>query len=472
MGTPLAPGVAVCSVCGEPLNAKGDCLACLLRTGLEEKAVESRPSALVFGDFEVEQHADGSYRELGRGAIGITYVAADKVLRRRVALKVINVPAAARGSQAVRERFLREARAAATLRHPNVAAVFQFGASPDDTHCYYAMELVEGETLGARIRRDGPLNAKEALEMAIQITRALVAAAAHDLIHRDLKPSNIMITSESEVKVIDFGLAKAITDAGGEMDLTRGEFVGTPSFASPEQFGSGSVDARSDIYSLGATLWFALTGLAPHFGKTLEEIRDRKTRDDLPVAQLAARNVPEPLVKVLRSTLAIDPGERPASARELMEVLKSCQRKLTRHVGVHYDKPALSTEAFTRALADAKACASDPGSLQALFEKAARKAAAVPKKPFKENWAYLQTMLRLVRAYCRGEYRAVSHDALVWIIAALKYLVDPFDLIPDKTPFLGFIDDASVVELVKDKTRRTLDDFMKWETTGRWRIKE
>ena len=102
------------------------------------------------------------------------------------------------------------------------------------------MELVEGETLGARVHRDGPLNAKEALEIAIQITRALMAAAAHDLIHRDLKPSNIMLTTESEVKVIDFGLAKAITDAGGEMDLTHGEFVGTPSFASPEQFGSRS----------------------------------------------------------------------------------------------------------------------------------------------------------------------------------------------------------------------------------------
>jgi uncharacterized membrane protein YkvA (DUF1232 family) len=295
----------------------------------------------------------------------------------------------------------------------------------------------------------------------------LVAAAAHDLIHRDLKPSNIMLTSESEVKVIDFGLAKAITHAGGEMDLTRGEFVGTPSFASPEQFGSGSVDTRSDIYSLGATLWFALTGLAPHFGKTLEEIRDRKTRDDLPVAQLVARNVPEPLIKVLRSTLAIDPSERPASAGELMEVLKSCRRKLTRRVGVPFDKPALRIEAFSKALADAKACARDPVSLQALFDKAAKKAAVVPKKPFKENWAYLQTMLRLIRAHCRGEYRAVSDDALVWIIAALKYLVDPFDLIPDKTPFLGFIDDASVVELVKDKTRRTMDDFMKWETTVR-----
>jgi uncharacterized membrane protein YkvA (DUF1232 family) len=294
-----------------------------------------------------------------------------------------------------------------------------------------------------------------------------MAAAAHGLIHRDLKPSNIMLTTESEVKVIDFGLAKAMTDAGGEVDLTHGEFVGTPTFASPEQFGSGPVDARSDIYSLGATLWFALTGLAPHLGKTLEEIRDRKTRDDLPIAQLVARNVPEPLVKILRSTLAIDPGERPASARELMESLESCRRHLTRRVGVPYDKPALRTEAFSRALNDAKARAKDPDSLLAIFDKAARKAAAVPRKPFKENWAYLQTMLRLIRAYHRGEYRQVSDEALVWIIAALNYLVDPFDLIPDKTPFLGFVDDASVVELVKDKTRRTLDNFMKWETTGR-----
>jgi uncharacterized membrane protein YkvA (DUF1232 family)/tRNA A-37 threonylcarbamoyl transferase component Bud32 len=466
MGTRLPSGVAVCSVCGEPLNAKGDCLACLLRAGLQQTAVETKPSALAFGDFEVEQHADGSYWELGRGAISVTYLAADKVLRRRVALKVIEVPEAARSSQAVRERFLREARAAAALRHPNVAAVFQFGASPAGTHCYYAMELVEGETLGARVRRDGPLNAKQALEIAIQVTRALMAAAAHGLIHRDLKPSNIMLTTESEVKVIDFGLAKAITDAGGDTDLTQGEFVGTPTFASPEQFGSGPVDARSDIYSLGATLWFALTGLAPHFGKTLEEIRDRKTRDDLPVAQMDARKVPESLVRLLRSTLAIDPGERPASARELMEALISCRRKLARRIGVP-QKPAFRSDAFARALTDAKACANDPDSLQALLDKAARKAAVVTRKPFKENWAYLQTMLRLVRAYYRGEYHQVSDDALLWIIAALKYLVDPFDLIPDKTPFLGFVDDANVVELVKAKTQRTLDDFMKWETTVR-----
>src|SRR5213076_1057387 len=162
MATSRVSGVTICSICGEPLNAKGACVVCLLRTGLEESSTFDTKSSgqLVFGDFEVARREDGSFWELGRGAFGVTYLAVDKVLRRRVALKVIDVPAAARGSQAVRERFLREARAAAALRHPNVAAVFQFGASPDGSRCYYAMDLVEGETLEARVRRDGPLNAK------------------------------------------------------------------------------------------------------------------------------------------------------------------------------------------------------------------------------------------------------------------------------------------------------------------------
>jgi len=105
MGKPLPSGVRLCSMCGKPLNAKGDCLACLLRTGLDHTAIETKPTVLAFGDFEVEQHPDGSCWELGHGAIGVTYLAADKVLRRRVALKVIEVPPAARGSQAVRDRF-------------------------------------------------------------------------------------------------------------------------------------------------------------------------------------------------------------------------------------------------------------------------------------------------------------------------------------------------------------------------------
>src|SRR4030095_13645699 len=193
MKTPVASIAATCSVCGEALNAKGDCLACLLRTGLGESVAKSAPPvSLVFGDFEVLRREDGSLWELGRGGMGVTYLAADNVLRRRVALKVIQVPAAARTLQTVRERFLREARAAAALRHPNVAAVFQFGTSSDGSRCYYAMELIEGETLETRVRRDGPLNAKVVLEIAIQTARALMAASGHGLVHRDLKPGNIM----------------------------------------------------------------------------------------------------------------------------------------------------------------------------------------------------------------------------------------------------------------------------------------
>src|SRR5438552_1273376 len=344
----LTTSVAICSTCSESLNVKGECLACLLRGGLNGSVEESAAErgSLVFSDFEIARREDGSFWELGSGAMGVTYRATDKVLHRIVALKVIETPAAAGDSQAVRERFLREARAAAALKHPNVAGIFQFGASPEIDRCYYAMELVEGETLEALVRRDGPLKAEHALEIAIQVTRALVAAAAQGLIHRDLKPGNIMITRADaatvklEVKVIDFGLAK-VTNAVGEADLTHGGFVGTPSFASPEQFCGAPADARSDIYSLGVTLWYSLTGQVPYPGKTIEEIRDRQQRTDLPIEQLVARKVPAPLIKLLRRTLAVEPAQRPASARELMEALESCRRKVARRISVFYKLIAL-----------------------------------------------------------------------------------------------------------------------------------
>jgi serine/threonine protein kinase/Flp pilus assembly protein TadD len=329
-----ATTIAVCSTCHAEMTAKGECLACLLRAGLEEPASSNgSPESLTFGDFEIARREDGSLWELGCGAMGVTYRAVDKVLHRAVALKVVETPAVAEKSRSVRERFLREARAAAALKHPNVASIFQFGASTEVDRCYYAMELVEGETLEALVRRDGPVKVEVALEIAIQVTRALLGAAAQGLIHRDLKPGNIMlthsdgVTAEMEVKVIDFGLAK-ITNAVAETELTHGGFVGTPSFASPEQFGSVPADARSDIYSLGVTLWYALTGGVPYPGKTIEEIRDRQQHSDLPIGQLAARKIPAPLIEVLRRTLALDPTQRPGSAREMLSALESCRSSL------------------------------------------------------------------------------------------------------------------------------------------------
>src|SRR2546428_10430181 len=157
----LTTSVAICSTCSESLNVKGECLACLLRGGLNGSVEESvaERDLLVFGDFEIARREDGSFWELGCGAMGVTYRATDKVLHRTVALKVIETPTAADDSQAVRERFLREARAAAALKHPNVAGVFQVGASAGIDRCHYAMGPAEGATFEALARRDGPLKA-------------------------------------------------------------------------------------------------------------------------------------------------------------------------------------------------------------------------------------------------------------------------------------------------------------------------
>jgi serine/threonine-protein kinase len=167
------------------------------------------------------------------------------------------------------------------------------------------------------------------VEIATQIAQALTAAAAQGLIHRDLKPGNIMLkpgnagATEVEVKIIDFGLAKAVTDAGGEMDITHGEFVGTPNFASPEQFESRPVDVRSDIYSLGATLWFALTGKTPFAGRNIEEIRGAQKLAALPTEQLKAAHVPPPLKSLLKSMLALEPAGRPG-VHDLAARLRGC----------------------------------------------------------------------------------------------------------------------------------------------------
>src|SRR5207247_6231774 len=220
------------------------------------------------------------------------YRAIDKALDRPVALKIINTDARVRGTEA-RERFMREARAAAALRHPNVATVYQFGVREETGQLFYAMELVEGETLEGRVRRLGRIDVVTTLDIALQVTAALAAAEERGLVHRDLKPGNLMLIGGGEngastVKVIDFGVAKAVTEKTNAMSLTHGGFVGTPAFASPEQFTNVAVDVRSDIYSLGVTLWFLLSGQTPFGGRTIQEIRDARRSKPLPVDPLKA----------------------------------------------------------------------------------------------------------------------------------------------------------------------------------------
>src|ERR1700737_3627386 len=169
------------------------------------------PAAERYHQYEVLRREDGSLWELGRGAMGITYKAYDTNLRFTVALKVIN--SAYLESDTARQRFLREARAAAALRHPNVASVFNLGTEQDKY--FYVMEFIEGKPVEAGVKRKGPLEPIEALDIALQVARALAVAAKQHLVHRDLKPSNLMLVDqegEQIVKVIDFGLAKGAKD--------------------------------------------------------------------------------------------------------------------------------------------------------------------------------------------------------------------------------------------------------------------
>ena len=280
--------------------------------------------------------------ELGRGAMGVTYRAVDTSLQRAVALKLIDTEWVKRGAEA-RERFMREARAAAALRHPNVATVYHFGIREENGQCFCAMELVEGETLETRVRRTGPLDALTTIDIALQVSSALAAAEKQGLVHRDLKPANLMFvaaasdandtkSSKAEegdtiVKVIDFGVAKALAEKPDAMDLTHG-FVGTPAFASPEQFTDAPVDVRSDIYSLGATLWYLLTGNRPFQGATIEQIRASQHSRTLPIEQLKAARVPSRLRSLLVSMLAPEPAARPG-LRGLTAQLQSIRAHLT-----------------------------------------------------------------------------------------------------------------------------------------------
>jgi TolB-like protein/serine/threonine protein kinase len=344
---PARQQISTCPNCGgvieETFGGEVGCMFCLLEAGIgseKEVAQDSTSDALEggvrFGVYETDCHADGSLCELGRGAMGVTYRATDTLLQRKVALKIIKTVTAAQSTQA-RERFLREARAAAALRQENIATIFQFGIREETGQCFYAMELIEGETLEERVRRTGPIDVRTTIDIAQQVVAALAAAEKRGLILRDLKPANLMLADADEpqavrtaqggavptVKIIDFGLTKALNAQADPMSLTRDQFVGTPEFASPEQFVNAPLDVRSDIYSLGVTLWFALTGKTPFAGGKMDEVHRAKLSNKLPVEQLKGAHVPPRLRSLLQSMLAPEPTARPA-VQDLAAQLRRC----------------------------------------------------------------------------------------------------------------------------------------------------
>ena len=254
--------------------------------------------------------------------MGVTYKATDTTLDRPVALKLI--AADLLKSAKARQRFLREAKAAAKIVHPNVATVFQFGEEGDAY--FYAMEFLEGEDLERYVHNRGPLSPRDALLVIHQVAQALEAAQSHQLIHRDIKPGNIMTRGnrlgDLEVKLIDFGLARLTdpseSDAG---QITHSQdFVGSPAFASPEQCEMhGTLDTRSDIYSLGVTLWYLLLAKLPFTG-TVGQLLVAHAVKAPPWNEL--ESLPGSVVELLRRMLAKDPIERPQTPAELQEAME------------------------------------------------------------------------------------------------------------------------------------------------------
>jgi serine/threonine protein kinase len=289
-------------------------------------AVRTEPA--VFRHYLLERRADGSLWELGRGGMGVTYKAIDTNLECAVALKIIGPQCF--GGERSRHRFIREARLAAQIRHPNVAAVHHLECEADEI--FYAMEFVDGITAEDWVIRRGPMGVELALDVAMQVSRALTAANQLKLVHRDIKPGNIMVLADPAdgtrviVKVIDFGLARSL-DSESTLTATTCAFVGTPQYASPEQVENLELDSRSDIYSLGCVLWFLLNGEPPFTGSNPRIMAKHLTSE--PAFESLAQ-LPEVVTSLLRTMLAKDPTARPQSPVDLHARITGCRAALPR----------------------------------------------------------------------------------------------------------------------------------------------
>jgi serine/threonine protein kinase len=270
-------------------------------------------------------------RRLGSGATADVYLAEQESLGRRVAVKVL-APHAAADSTAV-SRFTQEARAAAALIHGHIVQIHEV-ACIDRVH-FLAEEYVAGPTLKAWLESRGPLDAPQAITVLAHVGSALERAAEQGVVHRDIKPENLLVTSAGEVKVTDFGLARVL-DAADGLGLTQeGMTLGTPLYMSPEQAEGKAVDARSDLYSLGATVYHLLAGRPPFIGATSLAVAMAHIKEPLsPIATLRP-DLPADLAVIVDRLLAKDPAARFQSPRDLLRAVQQCEAALQPGAGHH-----------------------------------------------------------------------------------------------------------------------------------------
>lgn len=261
------------------------------------------------GRYDIQQ-------KIADGGMGSVYRARSQITGEQVAIKI--VPPTMANNQVLLKRFEQEFRAASSLDHENIVRALDFGY--ENSTPYLVMEFVDGETLGQRIDRQGRLPEKEAIKIIAQIAQGLHKAHSQGLVHRDVKPDNILITPDHKAKLADMGLVK---EAETELNLTRtGRGLGTPQFMAPEQFRNAkNADARCDIYSLGATLYMALTGDLPFRSCSPLDAWMKKVQNDFPPPKQLVAGISDRVDWAIRRAMSADPQQRPSSCREFVEDL-------------------------------------------------------------------------------------------------------------------------------------------------------
>ncbi len=274
----------------------------------------------------IGQVLDGRYKiedVLGQGGMGMVFRATQTSVHRPVAVKTLN-PSLAAAPQFF-ERFRREAEIASRLRHPNVITIYDFGRAQDGT-CYYVMELLEGESLRELVKRDGPMSLRRAVDVIEQACRGLAHAHEQGAVHRDIKPHNIMVQQldgRDFVKVLDFGLVKALEQDEEEQLTSTGQVLGTPQYMPPEQAGGEGVDHRSDLYSMGGVFFYCLTGTSPYGANTVRKALTAALTQPPPsvAAKRQGAPVPQALEDFFQKALAREKEDRFQGAQELIDAM-------------------------------------------------------------------------------------------------------------------------------------------------------
>jgi serine/threonine protein kinase len=313
---------------------------------LSAPSAEGAVQNVRFGNFEVMNNPEGRPLLLGKGTFGRTYQARHCYLDTIVALKIITERCVA--DAAVRQRFLTKARAVAKLSHPHIARLYDFGEMNGVLHC--AMEYCGGGSLADHVAKKGPLPLRQTIEIAQQISGALKCAHTAGFIHRDLKPSNIMLTTPDGppfAKLIDFGLVQPSVPGatgwfGDDWSVDGARFLGTPLFASPEQLREEPTDVRTDLFSLGMTLWFLMEGRAPESGSSAEIAASRLNRESY-AARLPV-TLPPPFRDVLGRLLEKDRKNRFATAADVFRALNACAAALGFRRAKDYTDPVAALE--------------------------------------------------------------------------------------------------------------------------------